>query len=356
MRTTLAQVQQSRLPETIGKCASDLPGIAAYVNQAQQQLINAGGETGFWGGWQKVVFQVSHCHPYITLPRAFARIINMDVCRFPVRIQNEFYEMLEAGIGLQGFGQRRDWCGTLEGYERGVWPTHFDIAPANQFLRVYLTDPRDVGLRVLVGPAKDQNGNDIYSQDGNNSVDGFYLSLEQPFTTTDFIVTNIGGIQKDATFGDVLLYQVDAATGVEFLLSRYAPDEINPAYRRYYINRMPCGCAPCNVPSNPCLHLPTQTTRVPCTALAKLEFIPVNRATDFLIIGNIPALIEECKAIRYADMDTPQAMDLEAKSHAKAMKYLNQELTHYLGTYQPAINFAPFGTAKLERARIGNLI
>jgi hypothetical protein len=111
MRTTLGQVRQSRLPEVIGKCATDTPGIAAYVNQAQQQLINAGGETGWWGGWCKVVFQVWRSNPYITLPREFARVINMDVFRHPIRIQNEFYEMLEAGIGLKGFTSARTGAG-----------------------------------------------------------------------------------------------------------------------------------------------------------------------------------------------------------------------------------------------------
>lgn len=356
MRTTLGQVALSRLPQAIGKCASDIPGIAAYVNQAQQQLINAGGETGFWGGWQKTAFHISHCHPYLTLPAQFARIINMDVCRFPIRIQNEFYEMLEAGIGLQDFHKCRDWCGALEGYERGVWPSYRDLDPVNQLLRVYLTDERDIGLRVLVGPAKDANGNPIYSQDGNNSVDGFYLALQQPFTTSEFSVSEFSGIQKDATFGDVLLYQVDATSGAEVLLSRYAAAEITPSYRRYYLNRLPCGCAPCNKPVSPCLNPIVHDDKVTLTAMCKLEYLPANRATDYLIIGNIPALIEECKAIRYSDMDSPEAAALELKSHRKAIKYLNDEMRHYLGELQPAVNFAPWGTAHLGRARIGNLI
>lgn len=353
-RNSLRDVLISRLPETIGKCADDAPGVAAFVNQAQQQLIFAGGETGWFGGWQKVVFMVSRCNPYITQPRQYARIINMDVCRTPIRIQNEFYEELEAGIGLQDFCACSNWCGALEGFERGMFPTLVDLAPTNQLLRVYLTDARDVGARVLIGPALDQNGNNIYSQDGQNGVNGFYLPLAQPFTTSGFIVTNIGAIQKDATFGDVLLYQVDATTGAQVLLSRFAPDEINPAYRRYFIKRLPCTCGPVSVPGNPCLPgLPNPAGLIAVTAMCKLEFIPANRPTDLLIIGNIPALIEECKAIRYSDMDTPAAAALEAKAHRNAIALLNKELGHYLGKLNPAVNLAPFGTAKLEHAGIG---
>jgi hypothetical protein len=344
------------LPQTVGLCAEDTPGIAAYVNRAQEQLIVAGGETGWWGGWQKVVFTVTRCSPYITMPREFARIINMDVCRFPIRVQNEFYEMLEAGVGLQDFCKCRDWCGALEGFERGVFPTMVDLTPTNQLLRVYLTDARDAGSRVLIGPALDQNGNNIYSQDGLNSVNGFYLPLESPFTTSGFIVTNIGGIQKDATYGDVLLYQVDATTGAQVLLARFKPDETNPAYRRYFIHKLPCSCNTVAAPGNPCGPALVTPGSVQVTAMAKLAFVPANRDTDFLIIGNIPALIEECKSIRYADMDTPNAAAMEAKSHAKAINLLNKELAHYTGKLQPAVNFAPWGTASLERHRIGRMI
>lgn len=351
MRTTLGQLRQSRFPEAIGKMVNDLPSIAAYANQAQQQLINAGGETGWFGGWQKVVFQVSRTNPYITCPRTIARLINLDVCRTPVRIQNEFYEMLEAGIGLQDFALCQPWCGTLEGYERGVWPTMVDIAPTNQLLQVAITDPRDVGKRILFGPAQDQNGNFIYSQDGNSPVNGFYMSFNLPFTTNSFIVSNIGAVQKDVTFGDVLVYSFDSTNGATVLLARYAPNETTPAYRRYYINRLPCGCSP-PPPNSP----PGSPGTVTVTAMAKLEFIPVLRDTDFLIIGNIPALIEEAKAIRYSDMDKPEAAALEIKSHRKAIKYLNDELRHYEGELQPAVNFAPWGTAHLSRARIGSII
>lgn len=359
MRTILNQLRQSRLPQAIGRCANDLPEIAAFTNQAQQVLINAGGETGWWGGWEKVVFQVTRCNPYITLPRKYARAINLSVCKFPIRLQNEFYELLPDGIGLQDFCSikgRTDWCGAIEGYERGTVVSMVDLTPTNQYLRVYFTDPRDVGKRILIGPAQDQNGNFIYTQDGNPSVNGFYLTLAAPFTTSAFIVTAFSGIAKDATYGDVLLYQVDATTGAQVLLSRYAPDEITPAYRRFFINKLPCSCNVVQVPQSPCVTGATTPGVVQITALCKLEFIPANRDTDFLIIGNIPALIEECKAIRYSDMDEPNSVQLEAKAHAKAIKYLNDELRHYMGELSPAVNLKPFGTATLRRQRIGSML
>lgn len=342
-RLTFAQVRSSRFPEVIVKCADDVPAIARAVNECQQRLINCGGETGWWGGWARVIFQISQADPFITLPREFARAINTDVCKRPIRMQNEFYEFLESGTGLKPGTPCQPWCGMLQGYERGVFPTMTDLS-GTQLLRVYLTDVRDVGKRVLID-ALDQNGNRIYSTDILNQVSGFYLTLDNPFVTSAFTVSAIRSVQKDATYGDILLKQVDPLTGDEVLLSRYAPDELNPAYRRYYIDHLPQTCCPGTVPNT-----------VQVTALCKYEFLPVVRDTDFLVIGNLPALIEEAKATRFSDMDVTNSMQLEAKAHAKAIRLLNDELRHYCGELLPALNFAPFGNDRLEYAGIGTLI
>lgn len=347
MRVTVNQVQQSRIPQSLGLCAGDLPQICSYVNEATQRLINAGGETGWFGGWLKVLFQVSRCDPFITCPREFARVIQLAPCGRGVKIQNQFYEMMEAGIGLQEYRNCKNWCGAMAGYERNSVPTMVELTPANQLLQVMVTDPRDVGSRILIA-GNDQNGNPIYSQDGENSVLGFYITLASPFATSGFIVSSIASIQKDATYGDLLLYQVDSTTGVQVLLSRFAPDEINPSYRRYYINKLPCGCF-CHTAQSPCIQPVTPNTTVPVSAMVKLEFIPVNRATDFLIIGNIPALKEECLSIRYGEMDAPNVPGMAAQHHARAIKLLQDELRHYEGDQQISMNFAPFGTARLSR-------
>jgi len=221
------------LPQAIGACSGDVATIAASVNQAQWEIILAGGETGFAFMWQKVVFNMLRCDPYLTLPAMFARIINLDVCRTPYRIQNEFYEFLPGGIGLQGglngVSDRADWCGAFQGFERGVFPTFIDLTPANQYLTVFLTNPADVGKSIIFQNAIDQNGNLIYEQDGTNSIVGTSLTFQQPSVTTAMIVTGFSGIQKDQTVGDILLYQTDATTGAQILLSRYTANETNPA-------------------------------------------------------------------------------------------------------------------------------
>jgi len=356
VRRTFRDFRLSRGPQVLGDCASNISDLLNFVNEAQERLINVGGESGWWGGWTKVAFTVSRTNPFITLPPQYARIINLDVCRFPIRIQNEFYEELDAGIGLRIPNTVSDWCGALEGFERGVVSTTFDVTPQNQFLRIYFTDPSDgqAAANVIFSGALDQNGNAIYSQVGNAQIQGLFLTLPAPggpvtFTQSAFIVTGWNSIQKDVTNGDVLLTQVDATTGNEVSLSRFAAWETNPAYRRYYINSLPCTCCPT---TNTGI-LPQNLT---VTAMCKYEYVPVARDSDPLIISNIPALIEETQAIKYSSMDSPNAAGQELKHHRRAVKLLQDEMRHYLGELMPAVNFAPFGTAKLEHQRIGLII
>jgi len=346
MRITLNSALQSRIPQSVGLCVGDVPGVASYINEAQQRLIGAAGETGFWGGWYATAFNVTRADPYITCPREIARIAGMALCNFPLRIQNQWYEFLEAGIGPVPKPNGNQWIDPVEAFERGVYPTAYDLPSTNCYLRVYISDPRDVGLRMLVS-GTDSSGNTLYSTDGNNEVIGTYLTFQQPFYTTGFIITSIVSVQKDMTFGDVRLYAVDATSGVETLLAKYGPDETAPAYRRYYLNSIPN--ASCNGSGS------TPTTIMQVKAMAKLEYIPAVRPTDFLIIGNIPALKEECLAIRYGEMDSATGSALANKCHRNAIRLLNQELTHYLGKDRVAVNFAPFGTAKLGNQNIGGL-
>lgn len=334
MRATLKTVKESRIPELIGVCSTDTARIASYVNDAQQRLIFAGRDAGWWQGWVKVVFSVTSTDPYITLPREFARIINMAIEQQPIYIHNEFYEVLPGSPGPAPTDTQSDWCGTVAGYERGIWPTSVDLTATNQELRCYVTDSRDIGSRIqIVG--LDQNGNTIYSQDGLNTLTGFYMTFDTPFVDSGFIVTKISSVVKPVTFGDVLLYQVDSTTGAEVLLSRYKASETIPAYRRYFISPIP-QCCPA-----------TQSFTV--TALAKQEYIPAIRDTDALIIGNIPALTEMVQALRYYSQDVSASHQMGAYHEKMALKLLRQEMDHYLGTENPAVAVDSMQGASLNR-------
>lgn len=334
----------SELPRSLGLCATNTAEISAAVNRATQRLINTA-SLGWWGCYERVYFNVNPADPYITLPRRYARLINMDVCTTPIRINNEFFEFLPGGPGLkpETLCNIPDWSGTLAGYERPSVPTAVNLTATNQLLRIYITDARDIGLKVLIR-GKDQNGLDIYSNDGTNDITGQYLTLASPFVTSAFIFSKIDSITKDITYGDIVLKQVDATTGTEVSLSRYAPGETNPIYRRYLITQLPIGCCP------------GQATTVTITAIGKLEYVPVYQDTDVLVIGNIEALIQECQAMRYESMDVADSMKKAQFHHMKAIKALQNEQRHYLGEQQPAVTVNIFENAPLSRQSIGSML
>ena len=342
---TFFQFRRSRAPQVLASCANDMVRLASYVNEATERLVKAASETGWYGTWRRVVFNVDRNDPYITFPRHIARVIDLDVCRHPVRVSNEFYEFLEAGIGLQPRSVcdcASKNCNVMSVFDRGSFPTFKDLdATGNpKILRVYATSSRDVGNLRLLFQGLDQNGNVIRSMDNGFNIEGEYVNLQSPFGDTINRFSRLDAVQKDITSNDVLLYQVDTITGDQVLLSRYEASEENPSYRRYFINGLPNNCC-------------GSGTTAQVTAMAKLDFVPVSVDQDWLLIGNIPALKLECEAVRYEEMDNPAAQAMAKSKHKQAVKMLNDELNHYEGRTAPIVNFAPFGTAKLERVNIG---
>jgi len=339
MIRTLHEAKRSRIPEVTGICADDTYRLASILNDAQQRLIYAGKEAGWWNGWVKVRFSVTSAAPYITLPRELARIINMAVCEQPIYINNEFYEVLPGGPGpMPDESCCSDWCGSVAGYERGVWPTKVDLTSTNQKLRVYMTDSRDAGQKILFA-GEDRNGNVIYGMDGLKTVQGFYITFVAPFMDSDFIVTKITSVVKPVTFGDILVYQVDQTSGRQVLLSRYLASETAPAYRRYYITPICTTCGSYTV-----------------NAIGKREFLPLIRDTDPTIIWNEPALVEMCQALRGYSQEVEAAHKMAEGHEARAIRLLKREMDHYLGNQNPAVTVDRLQQASFKRIGLSTMI
>lgn len=337
----------SRLPTAVGLCQSDIPDIAAYVNSAQKRLLQCpeSGEEGWYGTWAEVIFSVTQTNPYITLPRGFARLEMANVCNRPVPIQNQFYEYLQFGNGRLP-ALKRTCPGSLNFYARNRAITFTDLSGTAQRLMFTSTNPaQDAGKRILV-QGLDNNNVVPFSQDVLNNVNGvFYTLAAQPSTSLNQW-NSITGIQKDVTFGFVQVFQVDPVTGVQTLILTMEPTETTALYQRYYLNPAPLQC--CNTTLTPGV--------VQVSAIAKLDLVPVITDTDYCLIQNLEALIEECQAIRYSTMDNVQSKSMAKAHHRNAVGYLNGEITHFLGKESPAVEFAPFGSAHLHRKRIGSLI
>lgn len=346
LRTRLYDLRLSRLPRALGLCQGDIPEICQYVNAAQSRLLNAAesGNEGWWGTYAEVAFNLSRTTPYITLPRDIARLEGATVCDSPIAVNNEFVQYLQFGNGRLRKNRR---CGpsVLEAVSRNNAILFTDLSDAPQYIRVYLSDDRDIAKRVLI-QGTDSNDNIIYSTDNLVDVTGIFVALDSPFVQTTIQFNTITGIQKDVTYGKVEFWQVDPDDGAEVLLLTMQPSEQTASYRRYYFNNLPCSCCP------------TQDTEgtVQVTAIAKMEMIPLTVDTDYTVLtgqGAIEAIIHEAQSVKYDESDSANAKAMALSSHRQAIRLLAGQLSHYNGIENVATSFAPFGSAKLERVHIG---
>jgi hypothetical protein len=342
LRTRLYDLRLSDLPATVGLCASDVANVASIVNTAQRRLLycREAGEEGWYGCFAEVAFNVYQSSPYITTPRGIARLELMDVCKRPVQINNQFVEYLRFGSGrLPKLCNRT--CGSItESYIRNNAVTFVDM-PIGSYIKIYTTVAEDAGSRVLLQGTNTVDSI-IYSNDGTNRVSGEFVTLTSTFVISSNQLNSLSGIQKDITKGDIQIFAVDPNDGTETLLLTMEPSEQTASYRRYYLNGLPFNCCP-------------NQDYVQVSAIAKLDFIPVRVDTDYTLIQNIEAIVEEAQSVRYSRIDEVSAKQMAAEKHIQAVRFLNGELTHFEGKNDPALIFAPFGSARLEKVNISML-
>ncbi len=345
-RPRVIDFRSSSAINSLGLCATDLTSLLAVANEAEERLIidPLAPEEGWWGQWAQMAFTVSQTEPAFVTPQNVARVILMGVCKHPVRINNQFYEMLQFGPGLQpkgcvnanGSPVNPQCQGPISAYERDTVTTFAPLLSTPQYIRAYVSDPSDVGRTALI-QGKDANGQTIRFLDAlaNASGMGERITFSSPFTDTSNLFTEITGVQKAKTFGEVQIFQVDATTGAESPLMVMGPSETTASYRRYFVNGLPDRC--CNSP-------PGTSATLQVTAMVKWDFVPLTCDSDYLNLGCIPALLDECQAIRYGRMDVPGAQQLGASKHASALRLLFGKIQNYLGNEQPAIRRSLFGS------------
>jgi len=351
----------SRFPAAVGLCASDYANLALMANSAEQRLLKAreAGDEGWYGTFAEMIFTASRCAPYITLPRQVARLEAVDVCGEPVPVHNQFFEYLRFGNGRLPKMWLAEGHRQMAAYSRNNVASFLDLFQPPQYIAVYCSNPADDGQRLLV-QGTDSTGDDIYTMDGGFRVKGAFVTTASPFA---IVADNSGnplpfysitGYQKGGTIGTVQFFQVNPTTGQQVLLSTMEPNETTAWYRRYYFHSLPFDCCRRGFQS-PCIpELPPEKVQI--SAIVKLDPVPVRFDTDYLLLQCAEAFIEEAQSIRYSTMDTTAAKQFSAQHHRNAIGFLNGELAHYYGKNEPAVNFAPFGNARLERQKIGCLI
>jgi hypothetical protein len=346
LRLRLFDLRQTRLPQAVGLCAGDITGLAQVVNEAQLSLLHCKEVSGdgWYGTWAEIEFTASRANPTVILPREVARLEQIDVCGHPIQVNNQFYEYLQFGNGRMRQNKHRN-CTTTEAFSRNNAVTQFELLPTPQLLQVYITDPQDVGKRILL-QGVDNTGTTIYSQDILNQVQGIFVPFAFPFSTAPMEFSRITGVQKDVTVGPVQVFQVDPTTGVQSLILTMEPGEQTAWYRRYQLDPLPWNC--CNIPAlNPAQNI------VHLTAIAMLEMIPVAVDTDYLLIQEPNAIVLEAQSIRMSMNDSDSARTQSLAYHRDAVRLLIGQCTRYLGQDDVAIQYRPFGSATLARAGVG---
>lgn len=345
--------------EANGICSGDVYSNAQKANDIQERLITCRevGNEGWYGGYAQMAFNVSQSDPFITTPRGVARLILIDACNKPIPISNQFQEFLQFGDGHwpQQFCSDISQCvaGPFQAFRRNMAVTFADLPVPGYGLRIYLGDAGDANKRVLVG-CTDANSQPVYTLDGGVQVNGCFVSLASPFsdlilpgTTVPLELGSITGIQKDITLGPVSFYAVNLTDGTSTLLLTMEPGETVAGYSRYYLNALPKNCCP----------PPTgQANTVQILGMVKLDLVPVQVYTDYLLIQSKEAMIAEAQAARLGDSDTQSGKQQSAERHRAAIRYLNGQLVHFEGKDTPAIRFSPFGNERLSYQKIGWLV
>jgi len=331
MRITYANIKASRIPAVVNLAPND-PRLLAYTNEACERIFNSG--ENFWGLTQR--FNMCVYDGCITWPRQVASIESLWVCSTPITIRNQWFEYLESGPLLQG-GDGANCstgncsgnnnllsgalCGAGNSYDRGTTCTFREIRGLNKKIRVYADVAEAADSQILL-QGYDENGIWIRTEVDGEWMDGEYVDISTTPTLSTKIFTSLVAVQKPQTNGNVRLYEYNTDDATQRALAVYEPSETNPSYRRSLVPGVAgTRCCSTSEDSEDC-------AQVKITAIAKLEFIPAQVDTDWVLPGNIPALKDMIQAVRYFEMNNVQeAMICEGR----AFQTLRGELRKYLG-------------------------
>lgn len=323
------------------------PRVIDYLNLAQEELMNE-------GDWPSVVarlrFRISGCK--IVVPSEFDRIMLMTINGIPMQMQSPWFEFVGEGPDFLNtdylvppidYNDRLNLGGLVGVIDREQVATFEDIPLTGgpYYPVVYGTADETGGLpnnrpKIIIR-GYDANRNWVRSLGpGGIWMDGIELPINgdtPPFASTSTqSFSEVTAIIKPVTNGYVNLYVTNNTTA-EVFIGSYAPRDTNPYYRRYHIP----GLSP---------------VQIYCV-LARLRrrFFPARADNDFLLIGNLPALISMMQAVYYRE-----AKDMENYTayKATAIDIMRKETKAYVGLQRtkPLISFGEGTGVRLDGSYI----
>jgi len=216
--------------------------------------------------------------------------------------------------------------------DRGTSPV-FNQIPCllPRFLRFYITQPTDIGKTITIFGRS--AGVEVLTLRSDGTIQpGLVVSLAIPFVQTSIAFDAVDRVIKSVTDGPVYGYQFDGIN--QFALATYAPSETLPDYRT---SRLNCGqtCCPSHI-----------------AAYVKLEFIKATRPDDLILIDNLDAVALGMQSAKLSDAFDSQGAEGMMQ---RAVHELNLDLRNKLPIDTVPVRFQPFGTASLNRQKIGKM-
>lgn len=322
MRFTVADIKNSRVPPSLGVGPDD-PRLLMWLNEATERLLY----TGKW--WGTVArFRMCASDSCLTLPAQIATIEAVNTCGQPTAVRDFWYEFLDNGWGSVGREGNHGGNGTGGGcmnaaIMRGNYPTFSDIHGVDKKLN-FICDLASDSCCSVLALGYDQNQNWIRTLQDGVYKDGEVIRLSQGTGTNSVnIFSSVTGIQlPDTLQGQVWLYEYNTTTTTKRMIGHYQYFETNPSYARYYFPGI-------------CARNTTDTCNLArVEVVGKLAYIPVKQDTDYLIIGNIPAMKEMMKAIKKAEneVDGVASNQILLSGEKMAIMLLDSQLDHHFGS------------------------
>lgn len=285
----------------------------------------------------------------ITWPRPVSTVLAVNSCNHPIPLQNfwgQFVPWDESHYSCAADFIRHRMAGNVGIVNDGTSPV-FNPIPCgtDMYLLFFPSVPSDVNKTITIY-GMDSNSQIIHGQRADKTwQDGIELTLKLPYVQSPFKIRRVDRVVKQKTNSIVRGYQWDGISTRDgtnpllYDLASYEASETNPDYLHSKINRVGNSCR--------CDGLQQ------ISALVKLAYVPIEHDDDLVLIDNMDALRDMILSIKEKEAGNITASQ---QLELSAFRELNYQLRDRFPIEQFVVDFRPYGSARLQRHKIGTLI
>jgi len=262
-----------------GREESD-PKVLDRLNESEMLLLREAKSIDF----KRVARFYVDAGKTLPMPEMVESVLRVNFNGVAGSVRGMGYEFLSSGPGPE-----MDHTGGITGEDLkdlgDQYPTFYPIGVTPQRIIAVSDDSRDLGLQIRL------RGWDAFNTEISPSTPGEMLQISAwqggevgvldythlRVSANDF--QQLTSIVKPVTYGHVSLYAYDPDTHDLWFLSRYAPHETQPGYRRYAVMNKAC-IGDCYI-----------------HALVKIRHVPLRNESDPMTIQDLMALRYMCQSL-----------------------------------------------------------